>query len=339
MIFRPKQKKVRYTIVSRDQRTANHFRHAWLAACSQKYLATPEQLNRRPHFVLHYFFKLIMRKNSTNRILVFGVAEALLICFLRPNVVVITGLGRLLGKKSKWRKVYFLILRLFYKNRTIVVLNTEDTRIFRAIGFSQTIKLSGEGFEPKLPYFAHADHLDCESCLPLRIIYVGRLLVSKGVQQILDDFVVWSKTYPGKLELMLIGDTDFNNNDSIDKYYFSSDFLCANPNIKLVGYTKDISHYINKHTIYLSLSDREGMPFSVLEMLDAGIPCILSSVPGHNDLRDIENILFLRGGRRLSDLQIDELQNLSRSRPAQIDRYRSCAVEKEILAYMKRGLI
>ncbi|MGO5013587.1 glycosyltransferase [Niallia sp. Sow4_A1] len=57
--------------------------------------------------------------------------------------------------------------------------------------------------------------------------------------------------------------------------------------IKFIGFVKEKNILFNKADIYLSTSEYEGLPFSVVEAMSYKLPLILSNVVGHTDL--VEN--------------------------------------------------
>ena len=58
----------------------------------------------------------------------------------------------------------------------------------------------------------------------------------------------------------------------------------ASPNIELRGHVSNPSEYFRSGDVFISLSNSEGMPNSVLEALVAGVPCILSDIPPHREV-------------------------------------------------------
>ncbi len=53
-------------------------------------------------------------------------------------------------------------------------------------------------------------------------------------------------------------------------------------NLKFVGKKFPITPFLKTCDLFLSCSRSEGLPLTVLEAIAAGIPCLLSKVPGHN---------------------------------------------------------
>lgn len=54
--------------------------------------------------------------------------------------------------------------------------------------------------------------------------------------------------------------------------------------IKFIGFLKEKENLLNNADIYLSTSEYEGLPFSVIEAMSYKLPLILSDVVGHSDL-------------------------------------------------------
>jgi hypothetical protein len=50
---------------------------------------------------------------------------------------------------------------------------------------------------------------------------------------------------------------------------------------------------------YVSMSEREGLPFSVLDAIDCGCFLLISPVPGHLSFRDLEGVKFISSGNDL----------------------------------------
>lgn len=60
-------------------------------------------------------------------------------------------------------------------------------------------------------------------------------------------------------------------------------------NIIFTGKVKNVSEYLRSADFYLSTSQSEGMPNSVLEAMASGIGVLLSNIPQHMELFDINN--------------------------------------------------
>ena len=113
-----------------------------------------------------------------------------------------------------------------------------------------------------------------------RIVFVGRLSNEKNVNLLLNAFEHINKNtiLKNKLELVILGDGKekfFKNIDNV-VYYGKVDFSF----VKLVLINSD----------YLILpSSVEGLPFTVLEAMSLGIPCICSNINGVNEVVNKKN--------------------------------------------------
>ena len=56
--------------------------------------------------------------------------------------------------------------------------------------------------------------------------------------------------------------------------------------VKLLGFRTDIQDLLISSDIFVFPSIREGLPISIMEAMDAGLPCIVSNIRGNKDLID-----------------------------------------------------
>ena len=111
-----------------------------------------------------------------------------------------------------------------------------------------------------------------------RLVFIGRLSKEKNVNLLLDAFERLIKETKLNLELIILGD---GKNEFIR-------------NIKNVIYFGKVNYNMIKliliNSDYLILpSSVEGLPFTVLEAMSLGIPCICSNINGINELINHEN--------------------------------------------------
>ena len=77
-------------------------------------------------------------------------------------------------------------------------------------------------------------------------------------------------------------------------------------NILFTGQVNNISDYLAAADYYVSASDLEGMPNSVLEAMAAGLPAILSDIPPHVEILSHD----MRAGRLFSCKNTKELAQI-----------------------------
>lgn len=104
-----------------------------------------------------------------------------------------------------------------------------------------------------------------------KIVFVGRLSKEKNLLLLYDAFIQVSSIIP--LELIIIGDGD-------EKYKKN------HPNIKYMGYLPqhEIKNIICTCDYLVIPSYTEGLPFTMLEAMGIGIPCIGSDTNGINEI-------------------------------------------------------
>jgi glycosyltransferase involved in cell wall biosynthesis len=60
-------------------------------------------------------------------------------------------------------------------------------------------------------------------------------------------------------------------------------------NIKLIGRVENVYEYLKMSDYFISASLAEGLPNTVLEAMACGLPCILSNIPPHLEIYEINN--------------------------------------------------
>jgi glycosyltransferase involved in cell wall biosynthesis len=63
--------------------------------------------------------------------------------------------------------------------------------------------------------------------------------------------------------------------------------------IHFIGYRKNVDDYLEALDVYLSTSLYEGMPYTVIEALRSGCPCVVSNVVGNNELVEEDKCGYL----------------------------------------------
>jgi hypothetical protein len=115
------------------------------------------------------------------------------------------------------------------------------------------------------------------------------MLKSKGIDKLISAF---SEAMNLNCELYLIGDFDFKNKDSVPEELLRSYIERSDGKIIHVGYTSDVSRYLEDIDVLVSFSKREGLPFSIMDGIDAGCILFLSDVPGHRSFSILEGVYY-----------------------------------------------
>ncbi len=106
----------------------------------------------------------------------------------------------------------------------------------------------------------------------INLVYVGNLDKRKNVKTLLKSFNMLGDNF----KLRIIGSGP-EEKDLRKQYLFNS-------NIIFEGYSDHVDDILYESDIFISASTFEGLPMAVLEALSIGIPCILSDIPPHNEI-------------------------------------------------------
>ncbi|WP_311746344.1 glycosyltransferase [Proteus penneri] len=106
----------------------------------------------------------------------------------------------------------------------------------------------------------------------INLVYVGNLDKRKNVKALLKSFDMLD----GNFRLHIVGSGP--EEEKLRKQY------SFNSKIIFEGYSNHVDDILYKSDIFISASTFEGLPMAVLEALSIGIPCILSNIPPHNEI-------------------------------------------------------
>ncbi|GFO81710.1 MAG: glycosyl transferase family 1 [Methyloceanibacter sp.] len=202
-----------------------------------------------------------------------------------PPIVVnsLTGVGSLfiteLGVNKMTRTVVqFLLGRLLQRTKsTTVVQNVDDQDFVAALGApsERTVLIRGSGVDIEtlvpLP----------EPTEPVTAAYVGRMLVDKGVQNLLEAFAAL-KDSRIPLRLILAGDCDPENPRSLSPDQLRSETDVVG--IEWLGHVTDIRDVWSRAHFAVLPSRREGLPKSLLEAAAYGRAMVATDVPGCREI-------------------------------------------------------
>lgn len=285
-----------FLLISRDIRTDKLFRGSW------KQLLESEGCSYATFYMgvgvlekIRNLNKLRTETKNFTNVIAFGLVESI---FLRLSTrgnhfYVFTGLGRSWSNLFG-RTIVCLVLIMFFRKQRIAVLNHADYGVLLKCGCKNITRLHGEG-HPELNKFSKANIECTASPQRLRFVYVGRLLKSKGVVDVLELLAGYSEAGM-KLKFTCIGDQDFNNGDSISLDEFEK-YRSKIGECEMISFQSEPWSAIPSDAIYVSASKREGLSFSVLEALYRGHFCVLSDVPGHREF------FVMKGVTNLADVQ------------------------------------
>lgn len=111
------------------------------------------------------------------------------------------------------------------------------------------------------------------------LVYTGQVIDRKNQRFLLE---VFTKVYPADSEmyLLILG-------DGADLACLKADYGTI-ANVDFRGNVLNVKDYLKASDLYISTSKSEGMPNSVLEAMATGLPVILSDIPQHKEIFDVE---------------------------------------------------
>lgn len=112
---------------------------------------------------------------------------------------------------------------------------------------------------------------------PIRFLFIGRLLAEKGIFEFLTAAEMVKKQYP-EVEFIVLGAIDKANPSSIshsDLNYFKQANIIIHP-----GHVENVQEWIEKSSVFVLPSYREGIPCSTQEAMACGKAVITTNAPG-----------------------------------------------------------
>jgi glycosyltransferase involved in cell wall biosynthesis len=225
----------------------------------------------RPDLSLHYTIKGVVYGGVAARWL--GI----------PYISFITGLGYAFindGAVARLaRQMYRFVLST---GRAVVFLNRDDLHEFNCrglLGDANPVLMPGEGVDmqhfrpaPTGPVTASASGV-----LGLRVLFVGRLLVDKGVREFVECARIVRRRRPD-IAFQLLGSASSSNPKAIASDELSA--WSAEGVVEYLGEARDVRPFLANSAIVVLPSYREGLPRVLLEAAAMSRPVIATDVPG-----------------------------------------------------------
>ena len=191
---------------------------------------------------------------------------------------VITGLGVAFSLKNiKYRVIRFFIKKFYNLSsyKTSIITQNPDDLITLGLTLNGNVVL-GSGFLNEKELMLHSRYRKPEEYVTL--LYVGRLLKSKGIDDVIDIFKKVSE-YSMNFKLIIVGDIDEHNPDSIDDGDLS--YIKKNPLIEFMGFIENLTEvYLKSDVLLFPSKYREGVPRAIIESLSYGLTIITKDMPG-----------------------------------------------------------
>jgi glycosyltransferase involved in cell wall biosynthesis/Ser/Thr protein kinase RdoA (MazF antagonist) len=131
-----------------------------------------------------------------------------------------------------------------------------------------------EDIMPKANYQLHE---------PARLVFVGRLHPQKGLDTLLQAFQQLSRQYASDLQLQLLGDGPLR-----EELILLAELLEIADKVQFVGQTDQVMSYLQQADIFVLPSRAEGISNALLEAMAAGLPVVVSQIPGNVDVIEHE---------------------------------------------------
>ena len=176
--------------------------------------------------------------------------------------------------------VYYPIEKVLSKiTDVLITINSED------------YKLALSKFHAKETYFVNGVGVDFSSRVinnkdirselefskdDFILITVGELNKNKNHKVVIDAL---KDSELKDIKYIIVGDGKLMN---YYKKYLSENKL--DDRIKLLGFRNDIFDILKASDVFVFPSLREGLPVSIMEAMECGLPCVVSNIRGNNDL-------------------------------------------------------
>ena len=191
----------------------------------------------------------------------------------------ITGLGYVFTGDSVRQRALARIVIVLYKlalgfNKKIYFMNPDDLNLFRQLKIvpdgKKTVMINGSGVNVERYSFKPPQ---AETVI---FLIIARLLWDKGIGEFVSAARLLKEKYP-EVRWQIVGPFD-NNPSAIHREDMAK--WQAEGLIEYMGATEDVRPYLEKASVYVLPSYREGTPRSVLEAMAMGRPVITTDAPG-----------------------------------------------------------
>ncbi|MBO6989161.1 MAG: glycosyltransferase family 4 protein [Prochlorococcus marinus XMU1422] len=252
----------------------------------------PINIDRKTLNPFKFFLNLvevinILKKVQPDVVHLVTIKPVILGCFAalfnskKPKVIAsISGLGYVFTAEdffSGIRKKIILFLykiAFLYPNLIVIFQNQDDMNsICKATGLNKnkTILINGSGVD--LDLFKASIS---KNQVP-KVIFPARLLISKGIREFL--FAAEKLHKLGRF--ILVGQVDKNHKDCISKSFL--DKCIKKGYVEYWGFSNSMEKVLNKASIVVLPSYREGLPKVLSEAAACGKPIVTTDVPGCRD--------------------------------------------------------
>jgi len=217
-----------------------------------------------------------------------------------PLVISHHGDDILLESNSVCRFVYFVLLNLAvrYAAMNIAVSQSVAERVCKLLRVKeQSVQVISNGVRiPDDSQLENKQSRQESQNLSLTIVNVGRLVPLKGQRQLIYAVAQLVNYFPD-IRLYIVG-----GGDMVQELKRLAEHEKVSRYIEFTGAVDDVAVYLAKADIYVSSSQLEGMPVSVLEAMAWRIPVVASDIPGNRSVVKQDETGFLYELNNTDDL-------------------------------------
>lgn len=208
-----------------------------------------------------------------------------------PPKVTGSGVLNVLRRPFGWRS-RFIALHVWDKrlaslilNKTICVSNGVRHALIKEYGFSAAdtlTVLNGVDLQRFSSSSAGESIPACRKKLSndgeVVLLCVSRMVPRKRIDLLLDAFATVHEKFP-HCRCVIVGrgpaETDLRA---------KCEKLGLDSSVTFAGFTEDVRPYLESGDIYISASQKEGLPLGVIEAMAHALPCIVTDIQGHNEV-------------------------------------------------------
>lgn len=172
-----------------------------------------------------------------------------------------------------------------FETRTQAIIPGIDKFVYLSKRHTETLDRFNIGADKRVKIFYGLDRVaDSETVYEkgslLKLIFIARGIAEKGWQETIDAYKLLSKKYPGRIELTMIGESDYVKQMKMKNQSEGLVFL---------GYQQDVFPYIRSADLALhpSYFAGESLPNVIIEYLSCGKPVIATDVGATTEMLSV----------------------------------------------------
>lgn len=269
----------------------------------------------------------LMRDVQPNAVLTYTIKPNIygsLCCRLKkiPYIVNITGLGSAFEEDGMLRKLVVFLYKIALKKASCVFFqNTKNKEVFARFGIKGKKERLVPGSGVNLDRHIFEEYPSENE--PVRLIFVGRIMKEKGIDELLYGAEKIKQEFP-KVRFQLIGSYEEDYRERVERMERAGI-------VEFLGYQKDMHSFYKTASATVMPSYHEGMSNVVLESAATGRPVLASNIPGCREGFDdgITGIGFAPRDKQAFYEAVKRFLNLSYEERKEMGRLARRKIEQE----------